>query len=126
VTIIRANASKPAITLNDVNTASGTPIRRLKPGTYEAIWTWGDFNGDSHTIATSFVEEPANASSVASSAPAKRTVNCPLARPTHACDVRYARLHATGTFQRLIRGAGQSASLTELSFTSNLDLALPG
>jgi hypothetical protein len=50
------------MTLFDVNTPSGTPIRKLKAGTYLAIWIWHDFNGDSHAIATSFVEEPANVS----------------------------------------------------------------
>ena len=47
--------------LDDVNTASGTPIKSLKPGTYDAFWTWHDFTGDARTIATSFVEEPAKA-----------------------------------------------------------------
>ncbi len=61
LTIVPAKGRKPAITLDDVNTASGTPINSLKPGTYEAIWTWHEFTGDAHTIATSFVEEPAKA-----------------------------------------------------------------
>ncbi len=99
--ITPAKRAKPAIVLNDVNTASGTPVTRLKPGSYEAIWTWRDFNGDSHTIATSFVEEPANVSAVPVSAPAERTVRCSLARSA-ICD------------------AGNA-----LGFTDDLRLALP-
>ena len=38
----------------------GRVIQHLKPGTYDAIWTWQDFTGDSRTITTSFVEEPAS------------------------------------------------------------------
>jgi hypothetical protein len=104
LTITPANRTKPAIKLNDVNTASGTPITRLKAGTYDATWTWRDFNGDSRTIATSFVEEPANGSKDSGSSPAKRKVDCPLARSTIVCDVRYGRLHHTGAIQRLVRG----------------------
>ena len=74
LTITRANGTKPVVTVLDVNTASGTPIKSLKPGTYDAIWTWHDFTGDSRTIGTSFVEEPANASQRSSGAPATRTV----------------------------------------------------
>jgi hypothetical protein len=87
LTITPANRSKPAIRINDVNTPSGTPIKRLKPGTYDATWTWFDFNGDSRTIATTFVEEPANGSKGSGSAPAKRNVNYPLDRRTIVCDV---------------------------------------
>jgi hypothetical protein len=104
LTITPANATKPVITSGDVNTASGKPIASLKPGTYDAIWSWGDFNGDSRTIVTSFVEEPANGSKSSGSSPAKRKVNCPLARSTIICDVRYGRLHRTSTTQRPVRG----------------------
>jgi hypothetical protein len=60
--IARPNAKKPVLTVLDVNTASGTPIRSLKPGTYEAFWIWHDFTGDARTVRTSFVEEPGTAS----------------------------------------------------------------
>jgi hypothetical protein len=65
--IARPNAKKPLLTVLDVNTASGKPIKNLKPGTYEAIWIWHDFTGDSRTIRTSFVEEAATASKPAGS-----------------------------------------------------------
>src|ERR1019366_6618785 len=71
------------------------------------------------------VEEPANGSEVSGSAPAKRTVNCPPARSTIVCDVRYGRLHRTSTIQRLVRGARQSGSRNPVSFTINLRLAFP-
>jgi hypothetical protein len=69
--IVRARSSKAAVRINDVNTAAGTPVKSLKPGTYDAIWTWHDFNGDLHTIVTSFVEERANASNGSGKAKAK-------------------------------------------------------
>jgi hypothetical protein len=80
LTVTRANSTEPAIRLNDVNTVSGTPIKTLKPGTYDATWTWQDFTGDSRTIATTFTEEPANGSKGSASAPVKRKVSSPLAR----------------------------------------------
>jgi len=98
--ITPANRSKPAITLADVNTASGTPIKHLKPGIYDATWTWHDFNGDLFTMATSFVEEPANGSTDSGSASAKRKV-------------------------ALVRGTRQSGSRNDVSFTISLHLALP-
>jgi hypothetical protein len=58
--IFPAKGTKPVITVDDVNTPSGKRIQHLKPGTYDAIWTWQDFTGDSRTITTSFVEEPAS------------------------------------------------------------------
>ncbi|MGD0386273.1 MAG: hypothetical protein ABSB73_09070 [Solirubrobacteraceae bacterium] len=123
LTITPANRIKPGITLDDVNTASGTPIKRLKPGTYIAIWSWHDFNGDSHTIATSFVEEPASGSTSSVSAPAKK-VDCPLARSAIVCDVRAGRLRLGGTVQRFVRGPQQSGARDHVSFT--FDPALAG
>ena len=99
LTITRANGSKPVIRLGDVNTASGTPIKRLKPGTYDAYWTWFDFNGDSRTIATSFIEEPANGSKGSGSAVAKGKVDSPLAGSTIVCHggAGFGRLVLAGT-----------------------------
>jgi len=98
LTVIPAKGTKLAVVLGDVNTASGTPIKSLKPGTYDAIWTWRDYTGDSRTIVTDFVEEPANASAGSTVAPATRSVN---------------------------GGARQSSAGNPLSFTVNLRLALP-
>ena len=61
LTIVSAKSRKPVLRRNDVNTASGTPITGLKPGTYDAIWAWHDFNGDVHAIVSSFIQEPAKA-----------------------------------------------------------------
>ena len=86
LTITTANGTKPVGTVSDVNTASGTPIKRLRPGTYQAIWTWHDFTGDSRTIVTSFVEEPAIRSSRAGSAPAKAKISRTLTPNPTVCD----------------------------------------
>ncbi len=122
LTITPANRAKPAIRLTDVNTASGTPITRLKPGTYDAIWTWYDFNGDSLTTSTSFIDEPANGSADSASSPAKAKVDCPLARSTIVCDVRHGQLQRTGARQRFVRGLRRSGSRNDVSSTDGLGL----
>ena len=111
LTITTANGRKLVRRVVDVNTASGTPINGLKPGTYRAIWTWHDFTGDSRTIATSFVEEPANASRRAGTAPTKSNVTCTLApRPT-ACYGRDGPFNRTGTVSTRLVGGPQIAGL---------------
>jgi hypothetical protein len=105
LTIATANGTKLARRVNDVNTASGTPITGLRPGTYEAIWTWHDFTGDARTITTSFVEEPASASSSAGAAPTRSTAICTRSRRPTACDLRDGSLNRTGTVS--IRLAGE-------------------
>jgi hypothetical protein len=102
VAIIRAGATKPSVILVDVNTAAGTPIKSLKPGSYDAIWTWHDFNGDARTVVTDFVEEPANGSAGSGSAPAKQSVK-----------------------SQKVDGPRQSGVRNPVSFTINLRLALP-
>jgi hypothetical protein len=125
LTIVRAKASKPAVEVGDVNTASGTPIKSLKPGTYYAIWTWHDFNGDSHTIVTSFVEEPPSGSKPSVSATAARVDNCPLARSTNVCDMGYELLHRRDVIENVGAGPLQPGSRGQLSFTPNLSLVFP-
>jgi hypothetical protein len=102
VSIIRAGATKPSIILGDVNTAAGRPVKSLKPGTYQAIWTWHDFTGDSRTIVTDFVEEPANGSASSGSAAADQTVK-----------------------SQTVDGPRQSGVGNAVGFTINLRLALP-
>ncbi len=126
--ITPANGTKPTITVSDVNTVSGKPIKSLKPGIYDATWTWHDFNGDALTIATSFVEEPATGSADSGSAPAKRKVACPLARSTSVCDVRDGRLQSNRSNHQRgpLRDPRQAGSRRHLSFAFDLHLALPG
>jgi len=113
--ITPANGTKPVVTLNDVNTASGKPVRGLKPGTYDATWIWHDFNGDSRTIVTSFVEEPATTG--ASKAPVARVA-----------DRRAPGNSAIGSppgWSALVRVARQSGSRNAVRFTASLRLAFP-
>jgi len=100
--ITAANRTKPLITVDDVNTASGRLINSLKPGIYRAIWIWRDFTGDSRTIVTSFVEEPANGSQSSSSAPAKPTVKSTLARSTIIGDAGTGGFGAPAAFIRFV------------------------
>jgi hypothetical protein len=122
LTITAANHLKPAIELGDVNTASGTPIKRLKPGTYYATWTWSDFNGDSRTIATSFVEEPASGSKNSARVAAKRLDGRSLAWSTTAHDARIGRLHRPSTVQWLLSATRQSGLRNGMGITINLGL----
>jgi hypothetical protein len=92
LTIVAANG-KPAAEVADVNTLKGTPITKLKPGAYHAVWIWHDFNGDVHTIVTSFVEEPATTSAGAGTAPVK-----PNASGATAASVRRPPLAAPSLF----------------------------
>jgi hypothetical protein len=80
LTVFPAKGAKPTLRVKDVNTQSGTPVKSLKPGTYEAFWTWHDANGDARTIATSFVEEPANG-----------PTNSGISAPKRTADRRFAR-----------------------------------
>jgi hypothetical protein len=122
--IIPASGAKKAIVLNDVNTASGTPVKSLRPGTYNAIWTWRDYDGDSRTIFTSFVEEPASAGS--GRAAATQTVSSAATRSTIVCGTRCARHpRGVGSAQTPVAGPLRSGSQNQLSFTVNLRLALP-
>jgi hypothetical protein len=110
VAIIRAGATKPSLILADVNTAAGRPVKSLKPGTYDAIWAWHDFTGDSRTIVTSFVEEPANGSASSGSDAAKQSVKSRNVDSQRAGSAVVPR---------------QSGSGNDVTFTINLRLALP-
>ena len=43
----------------NVNTANGVAVPALSPGNYSAIWTVSDPNGDTRTVTTRFIEQPA-------------------------------------------------------------------
>lgn len=83
-----ASGKRRPITIDNVNTRSGTPIKSLRPGTYDAIWTWRDFTGDSRTIGTTFVEEPANGSRGATSGAAKPAIKASAAANAIVSEVR--------------------------------------
>jgi hypothetical protein len=121
LTITHAGRTSPAIRLRNVNTASGTPIKHLKPGTYEATWTWHDFNGDAHRIATSFIEESGDGSTGSSSALADGHVTSVLERRAIVRDGRSARFASGPT----PHGPHESGPRNEVSFTRSLGLALP-
>jgi hypothetical protein len=94
--IFRVGHAKPVRVVTDVNTPSGKPIKGLPPGSYRAIWIWRDFNGDSRTITTSFVEEPAATATSTVGASTKRTVDAPLAWTPTAATLRGALALAAG------------------------------
>jgi hypothetical protein len=76
--VLRAGKLKPVLIVTDVNTPAGKALKGLKPGSYDALWTWHDFNGDARTIATTFVEERATGGAAKSpgGGTKKATVDC--------------------------------------------------
>jgi hypothetical protein len=42
---------------SNVNTSGGVPVKGLRRGTYTALWTLTDGNGDTRTATTQFIEE---------------------------------------------------------------------
>jgi hypothetical protein len=124
VAIFRANGSKPVLTIDDVNTASGRKVDHLKPGTYVAIWTWQDYTGDARQISTSFVEEPANAPT-ASSASARNADCQPAATSASVCAVRAGRLRRSSSTGRSVPGPRQASARAYASFPLKLGIVLP-
>jgi len=53
--IIRSG--KTVFAAANVNTRNGVRVSGLRPGTYTAIWTLVDANGDTRTVVTQFIEE---------------------------------------------------------------------
>ena len=45
-------------TAANVDTAAGTTVSGLPPGTYRATWTVSDPNGDTRTVTSRFIEQP--------------------------------------------------------------------
>jgi len=50
-------SGKTVFSAPNVNTKSGVSVKGLKPGTYSAIWTLTDANGDTRTVVTQFIEQ---------------------------------------------------------------------
>jgi hypothetical protein len=59
VSISPAGGGAPVFTSSNVDTPSGAAVRALSPGTYKATWTLTDASGDTRTVTTRFVEQPA-------------------------------------------------------------------
>ena len=49
----------PVFSASNVNTANGVAVPALSPGIYTANWVVSDANGDTRTVSTRFVEQPA-------------------------------------------------------------------
>jgi len=47
-----------AYTIRDVDTTTGASVPALVPGSYEAIWTLTDVDGDVRVVVTRFIEQP--------------------------------------------------------------------
>ncbi len=56
--VTRIGAHRPVLVLANVDTPSGVSVAGLGPGTYRAVWTLRDRNGDTRTVHTVFVEAP--------------------------------------------------------------------
>jgi hypothetical protein len=61
LSIAPAAGGSPVATAANVDTSTGTAITGLAPGDYVATWTLTDAAGDTRTVTTRFVEQPANA-----------------------------------------------------------------
>jgi hypothetical protein len=51
------------VKVRNVDTAQGVSVAALRPGSYIAVWTLTDLNGDTRTAATRFIEEVGRAGS---------------------------------------------------------------
>ncbi len=59
VSIARIAGGAPVFTRRNVDTGEGVAVPALAPGSYRVTWTLSDANGDTRTITTRFVEQPA-------------------------------------------------------------------
>jgi hypothetical protein len=59
-TVAPAGGGGAVFTTPNVNSVNGTPVPALKPGSYSATWVITDVNGDTRTVTTRFVEQPAS------------------------------------------------------------------
>jgi hypothetical protein len=55
--IFKASGRKRAFSARNVNKKRGVPVRALPTGSYTAVWTVRDRNGDTREYVTRFVEE---------------------------------------------------------------------
>jgi hypothetical protein len=59
VSIAPAGGGGPVFTSPNVDTVNGVPVNALSPGAYKATWTLTDANGDTRTVTTRFIAQPA-------------------------------------------------------------------
>jgi hypothetical protein len=59
LSIAPARGGSPVFTADNVDTPSGVSVGALAPGAYQARWTLSDANGDTRTVTTRFIEQPA-------------------------------------------------------------------
>ncbi len=59
LSIAHSSGGSPVFQSTNVDTVNGVPVTGLTPGTYTATWTLSDANGDTRTVTTRFVEQPA-------------------------------------------------------------------
>ncbi len=59
LSIAHASGGAPVFTAPNVDTADGVAVPALAPGSYKATWTLTDANGDTRTVSTRFIEQPA-------------------------------------------------------------------
>jgi hypothetical protein len=58
LSIAPSSGGPPVFSVANANTAEGTAVSGLSPGTYRATWTVSDPNGDTRTVSSRFVEQP--------------------------------------------------------------------
>ncbi len=56
LSIVKSSGGRPVFRATNVDTAKGVTVRGIKPGTYKAIWTLKDANGDTRTVTSRFIE----------------------------------------------------------------------
>jgi hypothetical protein len=81
--IAKASGGGVVFRAANVDTANGVKVKALKPGTYRALWTLTDANGDRRFVVTRFVEEAAQGSGPS----AKPHVSCKLVNNKVKCTV---------------------------------------
>ena len=59
LSISSSAGGSPVFSTSNVDTATGTQVSGLEPNTYAATWTLTNVNGDTRTVTTRFIEEPA-------------------------------------------------------------------
>jgi hypothetical protein len=98
--ILTADTATQVFKASNVATSKGVTVTGLAPGSYLALWTLTDQNGDTRSVGTRFTEQ-------LSSGP-KAKVSCRLAgakRRLIACNVVFAGLPSHGTVRvRITRG----------------------